>query len=80
MLISGLGFALTIWQMFFAKFVMALLALPMWVATASAGIAHIIGGLRQSKTGRTSKLFAWLYFGLVFFIIFSVGLFSVLKG
>ncbi len=80
MLISGLGIALTIRQMFFAKFVMAFLALPMWGATASAGIAYIVGGLRQSKTGRTSKLLSWLYFGLMFLIIFFVGLFSVVKG
>ncbi len=46
----------------------------------AAGIITIIGGKWQAKHGRTSKMFVWIFFGLVILMLVVGRIFSVLKG
>lgn len=82
---SGLGVVICIVVLFFAKLpqkeiVTAIVALAACGAFTSAGIAAIIGGLWQAKHGRTSKVFMWIFFGIIFVILMLGGLFSAVKG
>ncbi len=72
---SGLGVLASIAILLFAKnsekdTAIAFIALAMCGAITTAGITAIIGGLWQSKHGRTSKMFMWIFYGLI--VVFLV--------
>ena len=78
---SGLGLLVAIIILFFAelkenKLVTAFVALAACGAFTSAGVVAIIGGLWQAKYGRTSKVFTWIFFGIIFAILILGCLFS----
>lgn len=58
----------------------AFAALMVCVAFTSAGITASSSGWRQSQTGRTSKVFMWIFFGMIVLILILGRVFSLLKG
>lgn len=82
---SGLGVLASIAILLFAKLpekeiVTAIVALAMCVAVTTAGVTAIIGGLWQSKHGRTSKMFMRIFLGLIVVFLMLGSLFSIVKG
>lgn len=59
---------------------MAFSAVSFTGAGLAAGITAIAGGAWQAKHGRTSKMFVWIFFGLVILMLVVGRIFSALKG
>ena len=81
---SGLGVLATIAILLFARtsdkdVATAFTALSYCGAILAAGITAIIGGAWQAKHARTSKMFVWIFFGLIFLILILGRVFSILK-
>ncbi len=58
----------------------ALAAFALSGAVCMTGVAAIIGGVWQAKHGKTSKMFAWIFIGLVVLILIFGRVFSFLNN
>ncbi len=82
---SGLFVLATLAILLFAKnsdknIAIAFTAFTFSGAALAAGITAVIGGAWQAKHGRTSKIFVWVFFGLVILIFILGRVFSFLKS
>ena len=80
----GLGVLIVIAVLFFGKLndkdvAIAFCALALTGVGLAMGITVIVGGAWQKKHGRTSKMFALIFLGLVVLMLVVSGIFSVLK-